>query len=331
MCGAVMRGTVALPGSEAISRANGSRRNLGDLVWPAVACVIPGRDRKSRRRSCRGTDEESDGCVVPLKHRTKPTEIGGGDGGGKAAGRREGKQQRMLRTQCRAQHVTEAACLRIVASKPKIAFDLRREPTAGKLHGGMTAHWLKQMGRDVHILDRGLERVALETGSGTPASGAPSAAPDIEPAEAARWLAEGAVAVSLETSSEFRQAHPDGAVWSIRPRLDQLPASVLKSDRLVLFTEDEASAQLAAVDLAELTSAQLAVVCGGTRGWARAGLPVTASPGEPSDEERIDFLFWNHDRHAGNQNAMRAYLQWERELPAQIAADGLSGFRLAAP
>jgi len=37
----------------------------------------------------------------------------------------------MLRTQCRAQHVTEAASLRIVASKPKIAFDLRREPTAG--------------------------------------------------------------------------------------------------------------------------------------------------------------------------------------------------------
>jgi hypothetical protein len=36
-----------------------------------------------------------------LKHRTKPTEIGGGDGGGKAAGRREGKQRRMLRTQCR--------------------------------------------------------------------------------------------------------------------------------------------------------------------------------------------------------------------------------------
>jgi len=51
--------------------------------------------------------------------------------------RREGKQQRMLRTQCRAQHVTEAASLRIVASKPTIAFDLRREPTAGKLHGGI--------------------------------------------------------------------------------------------------------------------------------------------------------------------------------------------------
>jgi hypothetical protein len=31
MCGAAMRGTVALPGSEATSRMKGSRRNLGDL------------------------------------------------------------------------------------------------------------------------------------------------------------------------------------------------------------------------------------------------------------------------------------------------------------
>jgi rhodanese-related sulfurtransferase len=195
----------------------------------------------------------------------------------------------------------------------------------------ITAHWLKQMGWDVQILDRGLEEVVLETGSGVPASSVLSTAPVIEPAEAARWLAQGAAAVSLETSAEYRKAHPDGAVWSIRPRLDRLPASVLESDRLVLFAEDDASGQLAAVDLAELTSAHLTLVRGGTRGWARAGLPVTASPGDPPDEQRIDYLFWNHDRHAGNRNAMRAYLQWETELPAQIAADGLAGFRLAAP
>jgi hypothetical protein len=42
----------------------GSRRNLGDLTPPAVAEAIPGRDRKSRRRSCRGRREESDGCIV---------------------------------------------------------------------------------------------------------------------------------------------------------------------------------------------------------------------------------------------------------------------------
>jgi hypothetical protein len=35
MCGAVMRGTVALPGSEATSRTNGARWNLGDLMPPS--------------------------------------------------------------------------------------------------------------------------------------------------------------------------------------------------------------------------------------------------------------------------------------------------------
>jgi hypothetical protein len=42
MCGAVTQGTVALPGSEATSRMNGWRRNLGDLTPPAVATAIPG-------------------------------------------------------------------------------------------------------------------------------------------------------------------------------------------------------------------------------------------------------------------------------------------------
>src|SRR5215831_6657913 len=73
MCGAAMQGTVALPGSETTSRMKGSRRNLGDLTLPAVAKAIPGPDRKSRRRSCWGRREESDGCVVPMKPRTKPT------------------------------------------------------------------------------------------------------------------------------------------------------------------------------------------------------------------------------------------------------------------
>src|SRR5208283_885277 len=48
--------------------------------------------------------------------------IGGGECGGKAAGRREGEQQRMLRTQGRVQHVTEAVSLRVLrvwAARPK--------------------------------------------------------------------------------------------------------------------------------------------------------------------------------------------------------------------
>jgi len=60
-------------------------------------------------------DEKSDGCIVPVKPRTMPSDIGGGDGGGKAAGRGEGELRRMLRTQRRNRHVTEAASPRIGA------------------------------------------------------------------------------------------------------------------------------------------------------------------------------------------------------------------------
>jgi rhodanese-related sulfurtransferase len=195
----------------------------------------------------------------------------------------------------------------------------------------MTAHWLKQMGWDVQILDRALEGAALETGGDVAAPTGIPAVPLIEAEDAARWLKEGAAAVSLEPSSAYRQTHPAAAVWSIRPRLERLPAEVLKADRIFLFTHDEVAARLAALDLGELTTAQTALVSGGSQTWAKAGLPVIATPGDPPDAERIDFVFWNHDRHAGNQDAMRAYLRWETELPEQVAADGLSGFQLAAP
>ncbi len=132
MCGAVMRGTVALPGSEATSRMNGSRRNLGDLTPPAVATAIPGHDRKSRRRSCWGRREESDGCVVPMKPRTKPTT------NRQRREWREGGRSKERRAATHApdsepgRRVTEAASLRVGgtwAAKllPSIAFDLRRE------------------------------------------------------------------------------------------------------------------------------------------------------------------------------------------------------------
>jgi hypothetical protein len=61
--------------------------------------------------------EESDGCIVPVKPRTMPSDIGGGDGGGKAAGRGEGELQRMLRTQRRTKHATDAANPRIGAAR----------------------------------------------------------------------------------------------------------------------------------------------------------------------------------------------------------------------
>jgi 3-mercaptopyruvate sulfurtransferase SseA len=103
----------------------------------------------------------------------------------------------------------------------------------------------------------------------------------------------------------------------------------LTAPRIVIFADDPALGSLAAADLAVLTEAAVALVAGGVRAWQAAGLPLAATPDEPPDSERIDFTFWNHDRHDGNSGAMRAYLQWELDLPDQIARDGLAGFRIA--
>jgi hypothetical protein len=57
---------------------------------PCPANTGPAHEGDSRTMSMHA-DEESDGCIVPMKPRTMSSEIGGGDGGGKAAGRGEGE------------------------------------------------------------------------------------------------------------------------------------------------------------------------------------------------------------------------------------------------
>src|SRR5262249_2437336 len=88
-------------------------------------------------------DEKSDGCMVPMKPRTKPTGIGGGDGGGTAAGRGEGELRHMLRTQRRCMSLKQRAHGSELHGYPRprmpITFDLRQEPGAGKPHAGICA------------------------------------------------------------------------------------------------------------------------------------------------------------------------------------------------
>ena len=193
----------------------------------------------------------------------------------------------------------------------------------------LTAHWLQQMGWDVQILDQALVDSTMDSGPAVPQPPADlRALREIAPAQAAAWLAENAAGISFEPSAAYRAGHPPGVVWATRARLDRLPDAVRRAPRIVLFADDPPAARLAAVDLAELTAAEIVLARGGTSAWQAAGLPVVASPDDPPDAERIDYLFWNHDRHSGNPAAMQAYLRWETELPEQIAADGQAGFAL---
>jgi hypothetical protein len=44
----------------------------------------------------------------------------------------------------------------------------------------------------------------------------------------------------------------------------------------------------------------------------------------PPDPDCIDFLFFVHDRHDGNKDAARRYLEWETGLIAQLDHDEMN-------
>ncbi|HUP94494.1 MAG TPA: sulfurtransferase, partial [Burkholderiales bacterium] len=62
--------------------------------------------------------------------------------------------------------------------------------------------------------------------------------------------------------------------------------------------------------------------------WTAAGYPTEATPDLPSDAECIDYLFFVHDRHAGNREAMKQYLAWETGLIAQLDDQDRKLFRV---
>ena len=143
MSDAVMRGIVALPGSETTSRTKGSRRNLGDLRPPAAALAVPGRFGKARSRSRIGRSEESDGRIVPMKPRTTPADRLVAES---VEGRVEGRAKANA---CPGHSAGTGMSPTAQAHGPEldgppkprmpVAFDLRQEPGAGKPHAGICA------------------------------------------------------------------------------------------------------------------------------------------------------------------------------------------------
>jgi hypothetical protein len=100
---------------------------------------------------------------------------------------------------------------------------------------------------------------------------------------------------------------------------------------LLLFADEPAVASIAAIDLRTLGFTSPYLAGDGIDTWKKAGLPLVSTPDLPADAARIDYLFFVHDRHDGNLDAARRYLDWETGLIAQCAPDELAVFRIDAP
>jgi rhodanese-related sulfurtransferase len=190
----------------------------------------------------------------------------------------------------------------------------------------VVASWLRQLGCDPYVLEGGVK---------SSLRAAPPPAPTlprletIPAAELKRALDAGNCTVfDLAPSMGYRKAHIPGSRWSIRSRLAADAKDT--SGTIVLVSDDDAVARLAATELMDTGHKNIGLLAGGLGSWKDAGLATEASPDTPPDAECIDYLFFVHDRHAGNREAMKQYLAWETGLMAQLDAQDKASFKIGA-
>ena len=190
----------------------------------------------------------------------------------------------------------------------------------------VVASWLSQLGCDVYVLEGG-----IAANVSAPAAAAPvlPALGSVDAASLKRALDDGTrEAIDLRPSMTFRKAHVPGSRWSIRSRIAGDAAGTTKS--IVLIADDPDVARLAAIDLLEAGKREVDLLDGGFSAWTAAGYTTDASPDVPPDSECIDYLFFVHDRHAGNREAMKQYLAWETGLIAQLDDQDRKLFRVGS-
>ncbi len=195
------------------------------------------------------------------------------------------------------------------------------------LRAAITAHWLRCMGHDAHVLDADVSALRdAETGMPEIAA-ATDPLPDMDPAELASGLASGSLALlDVNVGMAYRKGHIDGARWACRPRLGRL--GLAPGTPVVLTAKDRRRAQLAALDLAGAGIGPVHYLTGDRDAWTAAGLHMVETPDDPGQADCIDYLFFVHDRHADNLEACRQYLAWETALIGQLDEQERGVFRL---
>jgi cystathionine beta-lyase len=186
----------------------------------------------------------------------------------------------------------------------------------------VTASWLRQQGCKAYVLEGG-----LKSGGRLPLASVylPTPLALVTADVLAQGLKSQSVHVlDLRSSQAYRDGHIPGSRWSIRPRLPEVVRAL--GNKVVLVCDDHDVAAWAAEDLRELGINDVRMLKGGITAWMRSDHHMERSSDTPSDEQRIDHLFFTAERHAGNRAASKQYLAWELGLVDQLDAQERAGF-----
>ncbi|MFC4270574.1 sulfurtransferase [Sneathiella chungangensis] len=133
--------------------------------------------------------------------------------------------------------------------------------------------------------------------------------------------------IDVRPSSQYREKCIPGSSWSIRPKLDQLDFE--RGTNVVLISDNQPVANLAALDIQEATGADVYFLVGGLENWEEIGGELEQDSNRPSAEESIDYLYFVHDRHYGNMESARQYIAWEIQLIDQLDNDERQLFQIS--
>jgi rhodanese-related sulfurtransferase len=187
----------------------------------------------------------------------------------------------------------------------------------------VTAHWLIQMGWEAAALTLEPSAMTGATGPWQPTVlGLDDSASSLTVAELRQRLErDEAVVIDLDWSRSYRAGHIPGAWYAIRSRLDTVLPTLPAGRTVVVTSSDGVLSGLAAREHPVLA------LEGGTRAWVATGLPLETGAtrmATPPDDMRLRA----REQEEGVEAAMRAYLAWEINLAAQMAADTDHRFRI---
>lgn len=185
------------------------------------------------------------------------------------------------------------------------------------------ASWLKQMGHDVYVLKAGIKsKVSLPSIRVDHTQGHAT----IETEELFRiYQNNSATLLDIRGSMQYRKSHLPNSLWAIRPRLQELIRGA--QENIVIISDEPALTYGALLELEGL-DLHIKVYELEDSEFSKE-FETISTDYMPPDKDCIDFLFFVHDRHDGNKEAARHYLDWETGLIAQLDQDELNLFSIS--
>lgn len=190
----------------------------------------------------------------------------------------------------------------------------------------MTASWLVQLGWDAVVLAEGEDADVQELATSLDFAPSSDASETISAADLHARL-DAVTIVDLARSPAYRKGHIPGAIHVSGPELAR-DIGTVDGDGLIILTSPDG--RLAAANLGvarSATSRPALVLAGGTAAYTAAGYKLEAGS-ERWAAPLIDVYKRPYEGTDNAREAMQGYIDWELQLVAQLANDGIADFHV---